>query len=99
MCLLLDTVRHRAFVDAFRPSAYMPCDATDALINSVTWLYGAETQPLLIRSKMVGLSAVCHYVVNVARECREHVLADIGRQWSDELLQSLRPLQAPSPPL
>jgi hypothetical protein len=38
----------------------------DALINSVTWLYGAETQPLLIRSKMVGLSAVFHYVVNVS---------------------------------
>lgn len=39
----------------------------DALINSVTWLYGAEVMPVAVRSKMVGLSAVAHYVVNVAR--------------------------------
>ena len=39
----------------------------DALINSVTWLYGSEVVPYIIRSKMVGLSAVAHYVVNVAR--------------------------------
>lgn len=42
--------------------------SVDALINSVTWLYGAEVVPYMIRSKMVGLSAVAHYVVNVARE-------------------------------
>nr|OQO24397.1 hypothetical protein B0A51_05777 [Rachicladosporium sp. CCFEE 5018] len=36
-----------------------------ALINSVTWLYGAEVVPMSIRSRMVGLSAVAHYVVNV----------------------------------
>ncbi|KAK6442372.1 hypothetical protein LTR95_001388 [Oleoguttula sp. CCFEE 5521] len=35
-----------------------------ALINSVTWLYGAEVVPMSIRSRMVGLSAVAHYVVN-----------------------------------
>lgn len=43
---------------------------SDALINSVTWLYGAEVVPMAIRSKMVGASAVAHYVVNVAGECR-----------------------------
>jgi hypothetical protein len=42
-------------------------DPADALINSVTWLYGSEVVPYIIRSKMVGLSAVAHYVVNVAR--------------------------------
>lgn len=39
------------------------------MINSVTWLYGAEVMPVAVRSKMVGLSAVAHYVVNVARKC------------------------------
>jgi hypothetical protein len=37
----------------------------DALINSTTWLYGAEVVPLNIRGRMVGASAVAHYVVNV----------------------------------
>ena len=36
----------------------------DSLINSVTWLYGAEVVPMSVRSRMVGVSAVAHYVVN-----------------------------------
>ena len=40
----------------------------DGLINSTTWLYGAEVVPVLIRSRMVGISAIAHYVVNVARK-------------------------------
>ena len=47
--------------------ARLTLDSLDALINSVTWLYGSEVVPYIIRSKMVGLSAVVHYVVNVAR--------------------------------
>jgi len=37
----------------------------DALINSTTWLYGAEVVPLNIRGRMVGVSAVAHYCINV----------------------------------
>lgn len=47
---------------------YLSDNSIDALINSVTWLYGAEVMPVSVRSKMVGLSAVAHYVVNVARK-------------------------------
>ncbi|KAI0550712.1 putative MFS monosaccharide transporter [Xylaria curta] len=36
------------------------------LINSVTWLYGSEIIPFFIRSKIVGISAVAHYTINVA---------------------------------
>ncbi|KAI1754028.1 putative MFS monosaccharide transporter [Xylaria castorea] len=36
------------------------------LINSVTWLYGSEIIPFFIRSKIVGVSAVAHYTINVA---------------------------------
>jgi hypothetical protein len=38
----------------------------DALINSTTWLYGSEVMPMSIRSRIVGVSAVSHYVVNVS---------------------------------
>ncbi|KAI0395845.1 hypothetical protein F5Y17DRAFT_456521 [Xylariaceae sp. FL0594] len=36
------------------------------LINSTTWLYGSEVLPIAIRSKIVGVSATAHYIVNVA---------------------------------
>lgn len=38
----------------------------DGTINSTTWLYGSEVMPTSIRSKMVGVSAVAHYAVNVS---------------------------------
>ncbi|KAI1339755.1 general substrate transporter [Xylariaceae sp. FL0016] len=37
-----------------------------SLINSVTWLYGAEILPIPIRSKVMGVAAAAHYIVNVA---------------------------------
>lgn len=36
-----------------------------ALINPVTWLYGAEILPMSIRSKIMGVAAAAHYIVNV----------------------------------
>ena len=41
----------------------------DVFINSVTWLYGAEVLPVSIRSRIMGVSAAAHYIVNVGREC------------------------------
>ena len=38
----------------------------DALINSTTWLYGAEVLPMSIRSKVMGLAGAAHFVVNVS---------------------------------
>lgn len=35
------------------------------LINPVTWIYGAEVLPIAIRSRVMGIAATCHYVVNV----------------------------------
>jgi hypothetical protein len=36
------------------------------LINSTTWLYGAEVVPMALRSKLMGLAAASHFIVNVA---------------------------------
>lgn len=36
------------------------------LLNSTTWLYGAEVLPLALRSKVMGLAAASHFIVNVA---------------------------------
>ncbi|KAI1385892.1 putative MFS monosaccharide transporter [Hypoxylon trugodes] len=37
-----------------------------AMINSTTWLYGAEVLPIALRSKVMGLAAAGHFIVNVA---------------------------------
>ncbi|KAL5084641.1 hypothetical protein Trisim1_011548 [Trichoderma cf. simile WF8] len=36
-----------------------------SLINSTTWLYGSEVLPMTIRSRVMGVAATAHYVVNV----------------------------------
>ncbi|KAH8805154.1 solute carrier family 2 [Xylogone sp. PMI_703] len=35
------------------------------MLNSTTWLYGAEVLPVALRSKVMGLAAASHFVVNV----------------------------------
>ncbi|KAJ5611880.1 hypothetical protein N7528_008985 [Penicillium herquei] len=35
------------------------------LINSTTWLYGAEVLPMSVRSRIMGVAAASHYIVNV----------------------------------
>ena len=36
------------------------------LVNSTTWLYGAEVLPIALRSKVMGIASVSHFAVNVA---------------------------------
>ncbi|KAB8078990.1 MFS monosaccharide transporter [Aspergillus leporis] len=36
------------------------------LLNSTTWLYGAEVLPISLRSKVMGIAAASHFIVNVA---------------------------------
>ncbi|KAJ6508944.1 MFS transporter [Mycena sanguinolenta] len=36
------------------------------MLNSTTWLYGAEILPMPLRSKVMGLAAASHFIVNVA---------------------------------
>jgi hypothetical protein len=36
------------------------------MLNSTCWLYAAEFVPIGLRSKVVGLAAVSHFVINVA---------------------------------
>lgn len=38
----------------------------DGMLNSTTWLYGAEVLPIGLRSKIMGLAAASHFIVNVA---------------------------------
>ncbi|KIW73033.1 hypothetical protein PV04_01186 [Phialophora macrospora] len=35
------------------------------MLNSTTWLYGAEVLPINLRSKVMGLAAASHFIVNV----------------------------------
>ncbi|KAJ6014948.1 Major facilitator superfamily domain general substrate transporter [Penicillium herquei] len=35
-------------------------------LNSTTWLYGAEVLPIALRSKVMGIAAASHFIVNVA---------------------------------
>lgn len=63
-----------------RPKIFFPCPTVsglankplttdiDSTINSTTWLYGSEVLPVAIRSKVMGLAATSHYVVNVGSE-------------------------------
>lgn len=37
----------------------------DGMLNSTTWLYGAEVLPIALRSKVMGLAAASHFIVNV----------------------------------
>jgi hypothetical protein len=39
---------------------------SDGMINSTTWTYGAEILPIALRSKVMGLGAMGHFIVNVA---------------------------------
>lgn len=45
------------------------------MLNSTTWLYGAEVLPVAIRSKVMGLAAASHFIVNVGSKssCVCHV--------------------------
>ena len=36
------------------------------MINSTTWTYGAEVLPMALRSRVMGLGSLSHFVVNVA---------------------------------
>lgn len=38
------------------------------MLNSTTWLYGAEVLPIALRSKVMGLAAASHFIVNVGSE-------------------------------
>ncbi|EPE02782.1 mfs monosaccharide transporter [Ophiostoma piceae UAMH 11346] len=44
---------------------YLFAVAYYGMINSVTWLYGAEILPMAIRNRVMGTAAACHYIVNV----------------------------------
>ncbi|KAK2875351.1 hypothetical protein FQN49_001669 [Arthroderma sp. PD_2] len=36
------------------------------MLNSTTWLYGAEVLPISLRSKIMGLASASHFIVNIA---------------------------------
>ncbi|EON96481.1 putative mfs monosaccharide transporter protein [Phaeoacremonium minimum UCRPA7] len=36
------------------------------MLNSTTWLYGAEVLPMALRSKIMGIASASHFIVNVA---------------------------------
>lgn len=44
----------------------------DGMLNSTTWLYGAEVLPIALRSKVMGLAAASHFIVNVGSMFPSH---------------------------
>ncbi|KAI1210215.1 putative MFS monosaccharide transporter [Annulohypoxylon truncatum] len=53
-----------------------------AMVNSTTWLYGAEVLPIALRSKVMGLAAAGHFIVNVAvTEAGPSAFANIGENY------------------
>ncbi|KAJ4394463.1 hypothetical protein N0V93_003681 [Gnomoniopsis smithogilvyi] len=52
------------------------------MLNSTTWLYGAEVLPVAIRSKVMGLAAASHFIVNVGiTEAGPTAYATIGQNY------------------
>ncbi|GAT30343.1 MFS monosaccharide transporter [Aspergillus luchuensis] len=59
-----------------------PGNKTDGMLNSTTWLYGAEVLPIALRSKVMGLAAASHFIVNVAiTEAGPSAFANIGENY------------------
>ncbi|KAL1958645.1 hypothetical protein VTO42DRAFT_3988 [Malbranchea cinnamomea] len=52
------------------------------MLNSTTWLYGAEVLPIALRSKIMGLAAASHFIVNVGiTEAGPSAFANIGENY------------------
>lgn len=52
------------------------------MLNSTTWLYGAEVLPIALRSKIMGLAAASHFIVNVGiTEAGPSAFARIGENY------------------
>lgn len=49
------------------------------MLNSTTWLYGAEVLPIALRSKVMGLAAASHFIVNVGSKFIWNITGLIGR--------------------
>ncbi|KAK1218310.1 hypothetical protein PQX77_019002 [Marasmius sp. AFHP31] len=61
---------------------YMYTSIYYGLINSTTWLYGVEVLPVSLRSKITGLAALVHFVVNIGvTEAGPSAFANIGENY------------------
>lgn len=47
------------------------------MLNSTTWIYGAEVLPINMRSKVMGLAAASHFIVNVGSKFRSFSVMEI----------------------
>ena len=53
-----------------------------SMMNSTTWLYGAEVLPIGIRSSVMGIAAASHFIVNVGiTEAGPSAFANIGENY------------------
>ncbi|KAF9258411.1 general substrate transporter [Marasmius fiardii PR-910] len=51
-------------------------------VNCTTWLYGVEVLPLSLRSKITGLSALSHFIVNIGvTQAGPSAFANIGENY------------------
>lgn len=54
----------------------------DGMLNSTTWLYGAEVLPIALRSKVMGLAAASHFIVNVASKLAVFFTIQLYATWT-----------------
>ena len=67
--IYLFVVCYCEFSSSYNPDLFPPANPLipqDGFLNSTTWLYGAEVLPIALRSKVMGLAAASHFIVNVA---------------------------------
>ncbi|KAK7730603.1 hypothetical protein SLS53_008993 [Cytospora paraplurivora] len=65
----------------------------DGMLNSTTWLYGAEILPIALRSKIMGIGAASHFIVNVGivaylyfPETKRKTLEEIAAAFGDKVV-------------
>lgn len=56
------------------------------MLNSTTWLYGAEVLPIALRSKVMGLAAASHFIVNVGSKLQR--CCTFGVDWLGPIAQA-----------
>lgn len=64
--IYLFVVIYCEFIQECLCNIYLTCVSNlDGMLNSTTWLYGAEVLPIALRSRVMGLAAASHFIVNV----------------------------------
>lgn len=98
----LPLLNHTDWRDPMLPSPWSRLTYyVDGMLNSTTWLYGAEILPIALRSKVMGLAAASHFIVNVGSKLQRCTIGHdrLGAiQATNQCINTLQsPRQGPAP--